>query len=106
MPPWQGVHCFAVREQAHQDIFGRLKASQIEHASQPQGAGHIIGTTRMGENPKTSVVDAELRSHDHPNLYMAGSSVFPTGGTANPTLTIAALSLRSAVSIKQRLEEH
>jgi choline dehydrogenase-like flavoprotein len=99
-------HGLAAAIQAHQDIFGRLKASKIHHASQPQGAGHIIGTTRMGESPRTSVVDAELRSHDHANLYIAGSSVFPTGGTANPTLTIAALSLRTAVSIKKRLEEN
>ncbi|WP_217994816.1 GMC oxidoreductase [Methylogaea oryzae] len=88
---------------AHQDIFQRLRASPIHHAEVAQGAGHIIGTTRMGESPKTSVVDAQLRSHDHPNLYIAGSGVFPTSGTANPTLTIAALSLRSVASIQEAL---
>jgi len=60
------------------------------------GAGHIMGTCRMGDNPKKSVVDKFQRSHDHRNLYLVGSSTFPTGGTANPTLTIAALSLRTA----------
>jgi choline dehydrogenase-like flavoprotein len=60
------------------------------------GAGHIMGTCRMGNNPKQSVVDKFQRSHDHRNLYLVGSSTFPTGGTANPTLTIAALSLRTA----------
>jgi choline dehydrogenase-like flavoprotein len=60
------------------------------------GAGHIMGTYRMGENPKTSVVNSFQRSHDHNNLYLVGSGTFPTGGTANPTLTLAALSLRTA----------
>jgi glucose dehydrogenase len=60
------------------------------------GAGHIMGTCRMGDDPKQSVVDKFLRAHDHKNLYVVGSSTFPTGGTANPTLTIAALSLRTA----------
>jgi choline dehydrogenase-like flavoprotein len=60
------------------------------------GAGHIMGTCRMGDDPKQSVVDKFQRSHDHKNLYLVGSSTFPTGATANPTLTIAALSLRTA----------
>ena len=60
------------------------------------GAGHVMGTCRMGDDPKRSVVDKFQRSHDHKNLYLVGSSTFPTGATANPTLTIAALSLRTA----------
>jgi glucose dehydrogenase len=60
------------------------------------GAGHIMGTCRMGDDPKTSVVDKFQRSHDHKNLYLVGSSTFPTSATANPTLTLAALSLRTA----------
>ena len=55
-----------------------------------------MGMTRMGINSATSVVDGDCRSHDHANLFIASSSVFPTGTTANPTLTIAALSLRLA----------
>jgi len=66
----------------------------IEHRNAPEGAGHIMGTARMGNDPKSSVVDRDLRSHDHANLFILGSAVFPTGATANPTLTIAALSLR------------
>jgi choline dehydrogenase-like flavoprotein len=54
----------------------------------------------MGDTPATSVVDRDLRSHDHPNLFIVGSSVFPTSATANPTLTIAALALRAANVIK------
>lgn len=63
------------------------------------GAGHIMGTYRMGDDPKTSVVDSFQRSHDHNNLYLVGSGTFPTGGTANPTLTLSALALRTADSI-------
>ena len=63
------------------------------------GAGHIMGTCRMGDDPKTSVVDKFQRSHDHKNLYLVGSSTFPTSATANPTLTLAALSLRTAKHI-------
>lgn len=67
------------------------------------GAGHIVGTYRMGSDRTKSVVDSELRSWDHKNLYLAGSGVFPTVATANPTLTLAALSLRLAETIKQAL---
>lgn len=67
------------------------------------GAGHIMGTCRMGEDPVTSVVDAQCRTHDHQNLYVIGSAVFTTGGTANPTLTVAALAMRAADSIAEQL---
>jgi glucose dehydrogenase len=62
------------------------------------GAGHVMGTCRMGAKGN-SVVDSDQRSWDHDNLYLVGSSTFPTGATANPTLTIAALSLRTADKI-------
>ncbi|MBD0256277.1 MAG: GMC family oxidoreductase [Cytophagales bacterium] len=60
------------------------------------GAGHIMGTTRMGTDAGNSVVDHYGKVHEHPNLYIAGPSTFVTSGTANPTLTAAALSLRTA----------
>jgi glucose dehydrogenase len=63
------------------------------------GAGHIMGTCRMGGDARTSVVDANQCSHDHYNLFLVGSSTFPTGATANPTLTIAALSMKTADAI-------
>jgi choline dehydrogenase-like flavoprotein len=66
--------------------------------------GHHIGTTRMGTNPKTSVVDADCKVHSVDNLYVAGSAVFPTSSQANPTLTIVALSLRLADRLAQRLQ--
>ncbi len=55
-----------------------------------------MGTTRMGHDPSTSVVDRDGRVHGMANLYVAGSSVFPAAGYANPTLTIVALALRLA----------
>jgi glucose dehydrogenase len=67
------------------------------------GAGHVMGTYRMGTDSKTSVVDSSQRSHDHPNLYLVGSGTFPTVGTANPTLTLSALALRTADDIVLRL---
>jgi glucose dehydrogenase len=67
------------------------------------GAGHIMGTCRMGDDAKTSVVDANQCSHDHHNLFLVGSSTFPTGATANPTLTLAALSMKTADEIVKRI---
>jgi choline dehydrogenase-like flavoprotein len=49
------------------------------------------------------VVDGDQRAHDHPNLFLLGSGTFPTVGTANPTLTIVALALRSAETIRRDL---
>jgi choline dehydrogenase-like flavoprotein len=77
--------------------------AEIQHRDDAEGAGHIMGTARMGGDPKQSLVDRDLRSHDHPNLFILGSAVFPTSATANPTLTIAALSLRAVAQIKATL---
>jgi glucose dehydrogenase len=94
----------AASQAVHDDIFARLGTTAVHHGGAAYGAGHIIGTARMGRDPKTSVVDGELRSHDHPNLFVLGSSVFPTGATANPTLTIAALSLRAVDAVARTLQ--
>jgi choline dehydrogenase-like flavoprotein len=77
-------------------IFHALGCTEEFHTPEFRGGAHIAGTFRMGTDPKTSVVDPALRSHDHPNLYLLGSGVFPTIGTANPTLTLTALTLRAA----------
>ena len=61
-----------------------------------QPGDHHMGTTRMSANPLTGYVDANCRVHHLPNLFVASSSVFPTGGYANPTLTIIALAVRLA----------
>ncbi|MFA5521957.1 MAG: GMC family oxidoreductase [Castellaniella sp.] len=86
----------------HDDIMRLLGCSHIRHADTFFGAGHIMGTARMGADPRRSVVDGGLCSHDHPNLFLAGAGVFPTCGTANPSLTIAALSLRLAQALADR----
>jgi choline dehydrogenase-like flavoprotein len=57
----------------------------------------------MSAEPDAGVVDADCRSWDLDNLWLAGSSVFPTGGAMNPTLTIAALSLRLAETLEREL---
>lgn len=58
------------------------------------GGWHHMGTTRMSDRPADGVVDSDARVHGVPNLYIAGSSVFPTGGFANPTLSLVALATR------------
>jgi choline dehydrogenase-like flavoprotein len=62
-----------------------------------------MGTTRMGTDPAESVVDPSLCTHDLANCWIASSSVFPTGGAVNPTLTIAALAIRVADAIDTAL---
>ncbi len=68
------------------------------------GTSHHLGTTRMADDPGLGVVDRECKVHGIDNLYVAGSSVFPTGGWAFPTFTIVALSLRLAEHLRSRLE--
>ncbi len=94
------VAALAAARGLHERLFQSLGATEIGHTPDAEGAGHIMGTTRMGNDRRTSVADSDGRSHDHPNLWFAGSSLFPTCGTANPTLTIAALALRTAEAIK------
>ncbi len=66
-------------------------------------AAHQIGTHRMGADPRTSVVDTNLRAHDVPNLYLVGSGCFVTASASPPTLTIAALAIRAAEHIAAQL---
>ncbi len=65
-----------------------------------QDMAHTAGTTRMGRDPATSVVDTSLEAHGVRRLFIAGASVFPTSGHANPTLMIMALAVRLADKIK------
>ena len=62
---------------------------------------HFMGTTRMGKDCKTSVVDKNCQAHGYTNLFIAGPSVFPTYGYANPVYTIAALSIRLGQFLKR-----
>jgi len=73
-----------------------MGGSEVTFSDEFAPNNHITGTTIMGESAEDSVVDKDCRTFDHPNLFIAGSSVMPTVGTANVTLTIAALALRLA----------
>ncbi len=87
---------------------GRLKLADwlvADDAPWPQplwGGCHHMGTTRMSEDPDVGVVDSDCRVHGVANLYVTGSSVFPTGGYVPPTLTILAMALRLADHLAQR----
>ena len=84
---------------------GRLRVDYtLARARRRPGSyqAHHMGTTRMSADPDKGVVDANLRSHDVSNLYVAGSSVFSAFGFANPTLTIVALSIRLAQHLRRR----
>ncbi|NEO32806.1 MAG: GMC family oxidoreductase [Symploca sp. SIO3C6] len=110
---------FAAARKAAQAVFTKLGATDYTsvnlnsprlffYQGQPHllnGAGHTMGTYRMGFDANTSVVNADLRSHEHSNLFMLGSGVFPSVGTSNPTLTIAALALRAADKVISELNK-
>ena len=63
---------------------------------------HLMGGCRMGDDPATSVVEADCRCHDVPNLYICSAAVFPTSGAGNPTETIMAIAARTADRILER----
>jgi choline dehydrogenase-like flavoprotein len=67
--------------------------------------GHTSGTTRMSEDPKRGVVNSKCQVHGVAGLYVAGASVFPTSGHANPTLMILSLAIRLADQIKANLTQ-
>ena len=64
------------------------------------GGAHLLGTCRMGDDPATSVVDRDHRSHDVPNLFICDGSSFVTSGRGQPTMTIMALAFRAADRIR------
>lgn len=114
------VHSVAVLVETLRNELGRLGLGRVEPASwlhdpeggwrtdplisaHPIGGYHHMGTTRMASDPRRGVTDAETRVHGLGNLYVAGSSLFPTSGWANPTLTIAALALRTADEVSKTL---
>jgi choline dehydrogenase-like flavoprotein len=86
------------------EIFKAMTATEINEAPGMVAAGHVMGTYRMGTDARQSVVNPDHRSHDHPNLFLLGSGVFPTGAASNPTLTLAALTLRSIAAIQRAVQ--
>jgi len=83
--------------------WGRFHRELFDCSPPPDthGGYHHMGTTRMHDDPRQGVVDANGRIHGIANTFVAGPSVFPTGGYANPVLTIVALTLRLADHLKQ-----
>lgn len=85
---------------------GRLRidqqAGQGREELAVESSFHHIGTTRMAAEPQGGVVDPDCRVHGVDNLYVVGSSVFPTCGHANPTLTVVALALRLGDHLRER----
>lgn len=94
------------KEAVEQNNLGELDLSIKEDGSWPVVGihSHFIGTTGMGINPETSVVDPNCKVHEASNLFISGPSVFTTGGYANPFFTTAALSLRIADHLNTVIE--
>jgi choline dehydrogenase-like flavoprotein len=78
---------------------GLGRVEQAADATVDPRAHHHAGTTRMNDDPRFGVVDADCRVHGVENLFVAGASVFPTAGYANPMLTIVAMALRLAARL-------
>jgi len=98
---WLDVFDRAVRSRG----IGRVIAPAQGWQREIIGGPHHMGTTRMSADPRHGVVDEHCRVHSVDNLYVAGCSVFATGGYANPTFTLVALALRLADTLRERLRE-
>jgi choline dehydrogenase-like flavoprotein len=85
------------------EIYDAAGARRTWHAPirETQFFVHLLGTCRMGKNPKTSVINADHRAHDVPNLFVCDGSSFVTSGRGQPTMTIQALAYRAADRIIQ-----
>ncbi len=87
------------------EIFRKMGVEDYtENNNKYHGTGHITGTHRMGNKPEDSVVDQECRSWDHKNLFLVGCGSMPTIGTSNPTLTMTAVTFKSAEAVLNQLD--
>ncbi len=96
----------ALAEHLERNRLGRLESPLLDDESfvpDYTDCAHPMGGTRMHPDPRKGVVDADCRVHSLANLFVAGSSVFPTGGHAAPTLTLVALAVRLARHLKSSL---
>ncbi len=91
-----GANERALRDEAHRLAREILEAAGAAEVLVSEGNDHTMGGCRMGDDPQASVVDRNLRTHDHPNLYVCDASVFVTPGGAQPSQTIMALATRLA----------
>ncbi|GER00552.1 2-keto-gluconate dehydrogenase [Iodidimonas gelatinilytica] len=95
------IHSFdgdalAVRDHARREGLAVMEAAGArDYWAGPLATAHMMGGTPMGDDPQRSVVDRYGRSHDVPNLVLAGTGLYPTAGAVNPTFTLYALSLRN-----------
>ncbi|MGH2809937.1 MAG: GMC family oxidoreductase, partial [Actinomycetota bacterium] len=88
-----------MREEIHRIAGQILEAAGAEEVLVSPGNDHTMGGCRMGSDPSSSVVDANLKAHDHPNLFVCDASVFVTPGGAQPSQTIMALATRLAAHL-------
>jgi choline dehydrogenase-like flavoprotein len=79
--------------------------AEFHDESTEPATNHELGGCRMGADARTSVVNADCRTHDVPNLYVVDGSVFPSASEKNPTHTIMALAARAANHIADRLSK-
>ncbi len=89
----------------HARLLDRWGATMVHHVEESTDPAHILGTCRMGSEPGRSVVDSQLRCHEHSNLWIVSTAVFPTSGACPPTLTLAALTFRACRSIESFLRQ-
>jgi choline dehydrogenase-like flavoprotein len=88
---------------AQVDLGPRIEGGVWPATFEKEGTWHHMGTTRMHDSPSQGVVDSNCRVHGIANLYVAGSSVFPTAGANFPTITLAALALRLSQHLISKL---
>ncbi|NWH09508.1 MAG: GMC family oxidoreductase [Alphaproteobacteria bacterium] len=100
------THAF-IRDEMHRQglllTTGTTSEAAQDWPSRVRWCWHHMGTTRMDDNPKEGVVDRDCRVHGIGNLFIAGSSVFPTAGSDTPTMTIIALALRMSEKLKNEM---
>lgn len=88
-------------------LFSRIAhlygAREVEFHDEFFCNNHLMGSVIMGDDPRNSVVDRDCRTHDHENLFLATSGVMPSAGSVNCTLTLAALALRVAETVRRAL---
>ncbi len=87
------------------EVLERIGATNIRQAHQVRGQAHEVGAARMGTDPKASVLNPFLQSHDVRNLFVMDGSSFPSSAWQNPTLTIMALAVRSTDYLLEELKK-
>jgi len=85
-------------------IASLLEATEVKITDKYNANNHVMGGAIMGRNPNDSVVDADCRTHDHDNLYIAGGATMPTASCINSTLSMVAVSLMMADRLKQAMK--